>query len=348
MKVLMIYPYVPTLRFLKDFAEMIENYQKVILIPLSGTERSKVLKKNTNIWEYLDNWEEGMYEADTILLLNGLYSGEKYEEIIDFGIDKEKEILVEKTVWDILDDGRREKVHLLFDSDTWKEIPPDTALRELDIPIISVMGMGPNTNKFYMQLALKKYFEEKGYQTLVVGSNELSTLFGVPMLPSSMFENISFRQKILILNQYICEKAKEYRPDIIIIGCPGGIMPYDRHVNNGFGEIPLVVSKAIPIDINILLTYYIRKELLDTEYIASIKKYCEENFETSNVFLGMTGVDVQYNEERNQVEYMFLDQKTVQESTGRDLEIFNMMKRETPREICSIIENILKVDFEVV
>ena len=46
-----------------------------------------------------------------------------------------------------------------------------------------------------MQLALKKYFEEKGYQTLVVGSNELSTLFGVPMLPSSMFENISFRQK---------------------------------------------------------------------------------------------------------------------------------------------------------
>ena len=63
-------------------------------------------------------------------------------------------------------------------------------------------------------------------------------------------------------------------------------MPYDRHVNNGFGEIPLVVSKAIPIDINILLTYYIRKELLDTEYIASIKKYCEENFETSKCFLG--------------------------------------------------------------
>ena len=62
----------------------------------------------------------------------------------------------------------------------------------------------------------------------------------------------------------------------------------------------------------------------------------------------MTDVDVQYNEERNQVEYMFLDEKTVQESTGTDLEIFNMMKRETPREICSIIEKILKVDFEVV
>lgn len=68
----------------------------------------------------------------------------------------------------------------------------------------------------------------------------------------------------------------------------------------------------------------------------------------SNVFLGMTDVDVQYNEERNQVEYMFLDEKTVQESTGTDLEISNMMKRETPREICSIIEKILKVDFEVV
>ena len=136
MKVLMIYPYVPTLRFFKDFAEMIEDYQKVILIPLSGTERSKALKKNTNMWEYLDNWKEGVYEADTILLLNGLYSGEKYEEIIDFGIDKQKEILVEKAVWNILDDGKREKVHLLFVPDTWKEIQPDTALRELDIVVV--------------------------------------------------------------------------------------------------------------------------------------------------------------------------------------------------------------------
>lgn len=348
MKALMIYPYVPALRFFKDFAEMIENYQKVILIPLSGIEKQKILKKSTNIWEYLDSWKEGICESDTILLLNGLYSIEKYEEIIDYGINNQKKILVEKSVWDVLDNNRREKVHLLFVPDTWKEIQPDTTLRELDIPILSVMGMGPNTNKFYIQLALKKCFEEKGYRTLVVGSNELSRLFGFSMLPSSMFENISFRQKILILNQYICEKAKEYQPDIIIIGCPGGIMPYDRHVNNGFGEIPLIVSKAVPIDINILLTYYIRKELLDTEYISSIKKFCEENFETNNVFLGMTDVDVQYNEERNQAEYMFLDEKKVQESVGMDFEIFNMMKQETPMEICNIIEKILKVDFEVV
>lgn len=82
MKVLMIYPYVSTLRLLKDFAEMIEDYQKVILIPLSGTERSKVLKKNTNMWEYLDNWKEGVHEADTILLLNGLYSGKNMRKLL--------------------------------------------------------------------------------------------------------------------------------------------------------------------------------------------------------------------------------------------------------------------------
>ena len=54
--------------------------------------------------------------------------------------------------------AEEKKVHLLFDSDTWKEIPPDTALRELDIPIISVMGMGPNTNKFLYAACFEKIF----------------------------------------------------------------------------------------------------------------------------------------------------------------------------------------------
>ena len=100
-----------------------------------------------------------------------------------------------------------------------EKVNSNQVLHDIETPVISIMGMGPNTSKFYAQLALKQYFEQEGILTLVLGSSEMSSLFDIERLPSSMIKNISFTQKIYILNQYIWEKSKEYKPDIIIIGC---------------------------------------------------------------------------------------------------------------------------------
>lgn len=53
--------------------------------------------------------------------------------------------------------------------------------------------------------------------------------------------------------------------DVIIIGVAGGILPVNRYVTNYFGEIPLIVSSALNIDINVLCLYHnneIKKENL--------------------------------------------------------------------------------------
>ncbi|MFQ9601946.1 MAG: TIGR04066 family peptide maturation system protein [Staphylococcus aureus] len=348
MKTLAVYPYTPEQCYLKDFTEFVVGYEKIILVPLSG-ERKR-LKRNSTSWEIVDSWKTGCDLSETLLLLSGLYSLEKYNEIIDYGINKQIEIIVEKAVWKILDDTRKELVKPLFVMEEIEKVNSNQVLHDIETPVISIMGMGPNTSKFYAQLALKQYFEQEGYRTLVLGSSEMSSLFDIERLPSSMIKNISFTQKIYILNQYIWEKSKEYKPDIIIIGCPGGIMPYDRHISNGFGELPLIVSKAVPIDINLVFTYYVNQQILNTDYISSLKKFCTENFGTNNVFLGMTDIDMYYDDEHKTAEYMLLDEKKVQESIGLTYEdqIFNISKPETFKEIGTIIENILKVDFEVV
>ena len=92
------------------------------------------------------------------------------------------------------------------------------------------------------------------------------------------------------------------------------------------------------------------QQILNTDYISSLKKFCTENFGTNNVFLGMTDIDMYYDDEHKTAEYMLLDEKKVQESIGLTYEdqIFNRSKPETFKEIGTIIENILKVDFEVV
>lgn len=347
MKVLTVYPYVPEMRFLKEFADMLEGYQKIILVPLSGSKRLKKLKKSSEVWESVVDWREASEKADTVLLLEGLYSGDKYMEIIDYAAENGKEILAEQVVWNLLDDEGKKKVRPVMQGETLEEIDSASKLHEIDTPVISVMSMGPNTNKFYVQLALKRHFESAGYRPLVLGSSELSGLFGTVPLPRALFEDISFGQKILILNQYVWSKLKKYQPDILIIGCPGGIMPYNRYVTNGFGELPLVVSKAVPIDINIVLSYYIRQDVLNEEYISSLERFCAENFETNNNFLGITDMDVQYNDEHRTVDYMLLDAKKVEESIAIAPKMFNATELESIVQVGKSIENILKTDFEV-
>lgn len=159
MKTLAVYPYTPEQCYLKDFTEFVVGYEKIILVPLSG-ERKR-LKRNSTSWEIVDSWKTGCDLSETLLLLSGLYSLEKYNEIIDYGINKQIEIIVEKAVWKILDDTRKELVKPLFVMEEIEKVNSNQVLHDIETPVISIMGMGPNTSKFYAQLALKQYFEQQ-------------------------------------------------------------------------------------------------------------------------------------------------------------------------------------------
>ncbi|HEX2925349.1 MAG TPA: TIGR04066 family peptide maturation system protein [Ruminiclostridium sp.] len=121
----------------------------------------------------------------------------------------------------------------------------DLAL-ELDTPVIFVLGTGERTNKFEIQLALRENMMKMGYKVSQVGTRGYCELLGFHSFPGFMFGNgISEISKISSFNRFIKGLEGDECPDVIIIGVPGGIMPFNNRLPNRYGILAYEVSQAV-------------------------------------------------------------------------------------------------------
>ena len=50
-------------------------------------------------------------------------------------------------------------------------------------------------------------------------------------------------------------KVKQQEYDVILVGCPGGVSEFEKYETNYFGELPLIISNALDVDIGFLALY---------------------------------------------------------------------------------------------
>lgn len=125
-------------------------------------------------------------------------------------------------------------------------------IEEISSPIICVFGIGERQHKFDIQLALREYFIDLGYQVGQIGTKNYCELLGFHSFPEFMFStNVSESNKVVLFNRYVKRIEIEEKPDVIIIGIPGGFIPYDNEVTNRFGITAFLVSNAITPDASI-------------------------------------------------------------------------------------------------
>jgi len=130
-------------------------------------------------------------------------------------------------------------------------------IEEVNTPVIFVIGMGERTNKFEIQLALREKIQSFGYKISQVGTRPYCEMLGFHSFPSFMYNNnFSEVHKILMFNRFIKMIEKVEEPDVIIIGIPGGIMPYNRQFTNNFGIFAYEVSQAVIPDFVIYSLLY--------------------------------------------------------------------------------------------
>ena len=81
---------------------------------------------------------------------------------------------------------------------------------------------------------LKTYLNNLDYKVCVVSSRTNAELFGIHSFPEFMLQhNLDESSKIINFNHYIKELEVSEKPEIIIIGVPGGIMPVsEKHSDN--------------------------------------------------------------------------------------------------------------------
>lgn len=153
-----------------------------------------------------------------------------------------------------------------------------SSLYKINTPIVLIAGIAERTNKFELQLSIRDYFLQKGYRVSQVGSRSYSELFGFHSMPDFMYAgtlNRSEVTKVFLFNQYIKNIEVTERPDVIIIGIPGGTMAYNAQHSNGFGILAFEIAQAIQPD---AVVYSILYEKYTTEYFEKIANFAEYRF----------------------------------------------------------------------
>lgn len=127
----------------------------------------------------------------------------------------------------------------------------------IDTPVVFVCGLIENVDKFDIQLSIRRELLSREFKILQVGSKEISKLFGFNSIPEFMFnKNVSERDKIIRFNHFIKKKEIEEKPDLIIIGIPGEVLPFSKKLVGNFGITAYEITQTISPDCTIFSLPY--------------------------------------------------------------------------------------------
>jgi peptide maturation system protein (TIGR04066 family) len=198
------------------------------------------------------------------------------------------------------------------------EVLPTEILKKLHVPVIVVMGNGPECQKFDIQLGLRDTFLMEGYKVLQFGTKSYSKLFGFDPLPD--FSEFPLWRKVFYYNNLLYEKCLTENPDVVIIGVPGGVMPINDFSNEKFGEEALAISFAAKPDYAIFSWYFTFPTL---KYFDTYNNFMRFRLGINNVLYHMSNTKITPNVNLNSVDYLTLESKFVLEEIIRKVPEFS-------------------------
>lgn len=210
-----------------------------------------------------------------------------------------------------------------------QEVPGEqNFLYDIDTPVIFVLGIGDKANKFEVQLALRENIIKMGYRVSQVGTRGYCELLGFHSFPQFMYSNnLTESSKIILFNQFVKKLEKE-KPDVIIIGIPGGIMPFSNKLTNDFGIVAYEAAQAVAPDSAIFCCHY---EDYNEEYFSKMVNTMRYRLGCIVDCFNMANSELDWmnSKEQNKIVYTSLDSKFVDEKIkkykGLDTPVFNVL-----------------------
>ena len=237
---------------------------------------NKKIKTNQGII-HTDDADEALEEVEGLVLCDNIHKFEKkaYLNRLNDAKRLNKTVYVSSYLFDwIGKEAFYDNDVVILNNDNEKRKYMTTSLFDINCPVISILGMGENCDKFDTLLKIRRSFQENGYKVLALSGNSIAKLLGCETLPSYMYKSdISSSLKTIKINHYIHELVDEQKPDILIICHAGGIMKLNEYENNYFGEISYILTNAVASDYGILCNYC--GDFCTKEYFEYLKTICE-------------------------------------------------------------------------
>ena len=214
-------------------------------------------------------------------------------------------------------------------------------LLDIDTPVVSVLGFSERVNKFDTQLLLRSGLQTRGYKVSQIGSRDYCEILDFHSFPRFMYDtHLSEVSKIVLFNQFVKRIEKQERPDIIIIGVPGGVMPFNNQFTNRFGIMAYMLSQAVPPDTAILNCHF---DNYNKEYFEKIRTTLKYKLGAElccsvmpNVFFDFTASKEADKEIYLNVNSRLVD-KMVEGLAGLDPPVFSLTANNSKAEITTCV-----------
>lgn len=284
-KKILIYPYSKMHEPVIRFSEFILDYEveEIISPPGWGLIGKEVYSKKRNyiisddFTSALEKCDVVWFVEDEILELPRSVLNEKILQSIQYN----KQIIYTRDYSAEIIKLIPEELNITPQSISEMKYEGESGLILLDQvkPIVFVAGTSPNTDKYAMQLALVAGMRKKGYRVSAVTSRQGSEVLGLHSIPEFMFDSsVSIHEKILRYNHLIKQIEIQENPDVIIIGIPGGVIPYSKKIHNDYGIIAFQIFHAVDCDCGIFCSLY---GLYDEEYFDRIESLIKNKYGVS-------------------------------------------------------------------
>lgn len=319
MKKLLIYPFTKEMCPLARYRNQLKEYELIAAIPAHGFG-----------WEGKDVCEiDG--GTPTGFILGGIFSDElkRCDAVLFNACDKnmEKEYAEYEKLAHM---SVKEFVTAIPNVIPEPEITQsDLKLKEIPIPVVMVMGLGENCQKFDIQLSLRDTFIKSGYKVSQFGTKSYSMLFGFDSLPD--MPETSLWKKTYLYNNLFWEAYKREKPDILIVGVPGGIMPTTSYAYERFGETALALSYAARPDIAFLSYYHV---VPTEEYFEMLRQYARYRLGAMNINFHASNTKLIVDNDIHALSYLTLKSQFVLDEAARHVpdmlpHIFNSLTPES-------------------
>ena len=306
-----IYPYDYEMQPYLRYSSMLKSVKPVILLTPNGWASENEQLYGYKVQTVLSN--DDFQSLDAIWItdsVNNVQDKQIYEIVEEF-LKHNKQILlsrhIQKETYDdlvqLVNKYSGKLVNLLQNEQyiNFNTIP--AKLYDIYTPIIDIAGIGEKTDKFFLQLAVKDYLERRGYRTTLVSSRDNSMyLDNVYSLPAFMNGGIPPEYKIILYNHFVKKIEEEEKPEVIIIGIPGEIMPISKVQPGHFG------IHAFNPDFLIMSLY---GNEISGKYIKELKQIMKYNF-VANIdcfYLSNYAQDVFTVNRFRPIEYFLINEK---------------------------------------
>lgn len=310
MKKLAIYPFDYQVRELIYSFSLLKEYEIAFYIKRDKFSCSTFSTIDKN--KLTENYLQAIDSVDTVFLStkDPAIPYTSYLDIVYYAHKKGKEVIITGSLFDYLYSKSNTLLDICPDITIYKnaDINPSSytvnksSLLNVNVPIIAIWGLGNYCNKFRCELKIRDFFVQQGYNVLQLGSKEISPLFGFNIMPEFVSDaSTPYYDRAIGFNRYITEKINDENPDLIILGVSESILPYSQNILNGLGEVPLVITSAINIDISIINIY--NQQQLSKEYISHLLACGKYRLNSSHTYINVSGTIADMQDDQRSLKY---------------------------------------------